>query len=222
MLSEEHVSEPNGQRLENLANHLCLSNKAGDTSENICGSNGIFSHEVLLNGETERDSKVMQCNFKSKVKTLYFNADTELWQLSYLIWARYCSTGCLDSYPVVSYGHSDWAWRFLLAYFQKLSTFQIMIRLGTLFGNKNEDVCWNYIEKYMQLSLRKKRVLSLFLFEMCYLLEITKTKTLDRRLEFLQGTPILGVIHFCLATMRNGSRSSLVLNLRLVPDYSKW
>ncbi|XP_017257522.1 NAD(H) kinase 1 isoform X1 [Daucus carota subsp. sativus] len=66
VLSEEHISEPNGQRPENLANHVSLSKKAGDQSENICGNNGIFSHEVLLDGETERDSKVVQCKFKSK------------------------------------------------------------------------------------------------------------------------------------------------------------
>lgn len=72
VLSEEHIGETNGQRPENLENHVSLSKKAGDQSENICGNNGIFSHEVLLDGETERDSKVVQCKFKSKVRTLSF------------------------------------------------------------------------------------------------------------------------------------------------------
>lgn len=58
--------ENNGDddRTENLAR------RSNDQSEQCCGSNGIFSHEVLQDGESDSDSKCLLNKFAEKVTFL--------------------------------------------------------------------------------------------------------------------------------------------------------
>lgn len=64
---EEHNSDVNGDTPESFEHQPELSNESGDPSVTCCGENGICSHEVLQNGETEVGSKTMQFKFMRKV-----------------------------------------------------------------------------------------------------------------------------------------------------------
>lgn len=68
--SEEHIRELNDERPENFTDQPPLSNEAAEQSERCCWKNGIFSHEVLQDGETNFDSEVVPCKFMRKVETL--------------------------------------------------------------------------------------------------------------------------------------------------------
>lgn len=65
--SEEHNRDLNDDRPENFEHQPELSNEDGELSEMCCGQNGICTHEVLQDGETEVGSNTVQYKFMRKV-----------------------------------------------------------------------------------------------------------------------------------------------------------
>ncbi|XP_057484109.1 NAD(H) kinase 1 isoform X2 [Actinidia eriantha] len=58
--SGESIGECNGERTGNSADQPVLSNQTHEQSDVCCGKNGICSHEVLRDGDTDSNSDVVQ------------------------------------------------------------------------------------------------------------------------------------------------------------------
>lgn len=63
---EEHNDDFNEERTENSTNQSVLSSHINKKSENCC-TNEICSHEILRDGETDSDSKMIQNRMMRKV-----------------------------------------------------------------------------------------------------------------------------------------------------------
>ncbi|XP_026413694.1 probable NAD kinase 1 isoform X1 [Papaver somniferum] len=73
-LQQEHKKLPSpegyydckGKKTENLTDQCSLESLANDKSEKCCGRDGICSHEVLRDGETDSDSKMIHSRMRRK------------------------------------------------------------------------------------------------------------------------------------------------------------
>lgn len=65
--SEECCSESSGKKTNELVGRQTVSHELAEQSDECCGKNGICSHEVLQDGEPDRNSTVGQNKMMRKV-----------------------------------------------------------------------------------------------------------------------------------------------------------
>lgn len=70
MLSEEQHKECSDKKENKLAAGLVLSDEAAEEFQRCCGKNGICSHEVLRDGELDRNCNTIQSKMMRKVAFL--------------------------------------------------------------------------------------------------------------------------------------------------------
>ena len=80
--SGESVGECNGERTGNSADQPVLSNQTHEQSDVCCGKNGICSHEVLRDGDTDSNFDVVQNKVMRKVLSFASTEKQRYWLIT--------------------------------------------------------------------------------------------------------------------------------------------